>query len=319
MAFTDIWADTAQAGVTALPSITIRYTGNPNPADDLVTAVPVNGIINYPEHVQPLWTRDRGANTCTNCHSDTVLLDLRGTVAGTGRLVSYEELLIGDPVIDQATGLPVTRLENGVPVVVRNAPLVETSSGAANTAGQARKSRLTEILFGETLLAGSAARSAHPNPPAGAPDHSTMLNAAEKRVLVEWMDLGGQYYNDPFNPSSGVRTVATLSQASFEAQVLPILRTSCAAGCHQAIGSDPSVPPGSSFLRNRFVLTGQPEGDYNVTLTMISDTCNPASNYLLSRPSTVPHPAAGTGAVLPVGSANYNAIANWIATGCPNP
>ena len=30
---------------------------------------------------------------------------------------------------------------------------METSSSAANTAGLARKSRLTEILFGETLLA----------------------------------------------------------------------------------------------------------------------------------------------------------------------
>ena len=26
-----------------------------------------------------------------------------------------------------------------------------------------------------------------------------MLNAAEKRVLAEWIDLGGKYYNDPFD------------------------------------------------------------------------------------------------------------------------
>ena len=56
-----------------------------------------------------------------------------------------------------------------------------------------------------------------------------------------------------------------------------------------------------------------------MTLTMISNTCTPASNYLLMRPSTVPHPAGATtqtAPVLPVGSANYNAIANWIAGGC---
>ena len=55
---------------------------------------------------------------------------------------------------------------------------------------------------------------------------------------------------------------------------------------------------------------------------MISDTCNPAdpSNYLLSKPSTKPHPTGATGqmvAVLPLGSANYTTIANWIKTGCP--
>jgi len=75
---------------------------------------------------------------------------------------------------------------------------------------------------------------------------------------------------------------------------------------------------------SRFVLTGDVKGDYGVTLSMISNACNAASNYLLSKPSTVPHPpgAVGPGGapittpVLPVGSANYNKIASWIATGC---
>ena len=79
------------------------------------------------------------------------------------------------------------------------------------------------------------------------------------------------------------------------------------------------TPIGTSFRNNRFVLTGDPEGDYNVTLTMITDACTPASNYLLSKPSTVPHPPGAVGqttAILPVGSANYNAISNWIKGGC---
>jgi hypothetical protein len=145
-----------------------------------------------------------------------------------------------------------------------------------------------------------------------------LLNAAEKRLLAEWMDLGAKYYNDPFNGSSGVRTVATLSQATFEAQVYPLLKATCAANCHQAIGST-ATPAGTSFFQNRLVLTGDPDGDFNVTLTMIANACQPASNYLLSRPSTVPHPAGAVGqttAVLPVGSAGYNSIANWIASGC---
>lgn len=190
-----------------------------------------------------------------------------------------------------------------------------------NTAGQARKSRLTEILFGQTLLAGAGARTAHPNPPGTAPNHATMLNAAEKRLVAEWMDLGGQYYNDPFNPGSGVRTVTALSQASFETQVMPVLQASCASACHQAIGSDLVAGNGGSFRENRYVLTGSVEGDYGATLAMISNTCQPAQNSLLARPSTLPHPAGAAGQAappLPVGSAGYTAILNWIATGCTN-
>ena len=56
-----------------------------------------------------------------------------------------------------------------------------------------------------------------------------------------------------------------------------------------------TVAAGTSFQGNRFVLTGSPEGDFNVTLTMISDTCNPASNYLLSRPSTAAAPVGRDG------------------------
>ncbi len=319
--WTDHWADTAKAGVSARSTIALRYTGNANAADNLATAVPANGIINYPEHIQPLWTRDRGANTCTSCHSDPAKLDLRAGVAGTGRLTSYEELLMGDPVIDTATGLPRTRIEDGVPVIERGPALVDTSASEGEAIGLARKSRLTEILFGETLMAGSAARAAHPNPPAGAPNHATMLNAAEKRLIAEWMDLGGQYYNDPFSAGNNVRSISGLSEATFAEQVFPILRSTCASGCHQAVGSsEDGVAAGSSFAHNRFVLTGDPEGDYGVTLSMISNACTPASNFLLSRPSTVPHPAGAQGqgtAVLPVGSANYDAIANWIRTGCP--
>jgi hypothetical protein len=318
----DHWADTSQAGVTARPSITVRYTGNQNAADDLATAVPTNGIINYPDHIQPLWTRSRGPNgslTCTNCHSDPAKLDLRANQAGTGRLVSYEELLLGDPVIDQATGLPVTRLEDGVPVVVRNAALVENMGG--NALGFTRSSRLGEIMFGELLKASAEARNVHPNPPAGAPDHATLLNAAEKRLISEWMDLGGQYFNNPSASTSPVRTATALSRTAFDATVYPVIQANCVT-CHQPTGNAGAAQSGQSYLRNRYVLTGDAEGDYNVTLTMISNACNAPSNALLSRPSTLPHPAGAVGqtaAVLPAGSAGYSAIASWITSGCRTP
>jgi len=320
MTFTDIWADTTQTGVTARAPISMRYTGNTNAADDLTTPVPTNGIINYPDHIQPLWTKSRGtggANTCTNCHTDPAKLDLRANIAGTGRLTSYEELLLGDPLLD-AAGQPVTRIEDGVPVIVRGAALVDNMVGSD---GITRSSRLGEILYGENLKASAEARTLHPNPPAGAPDHSTLLNAAERRLVTEWMDLGGQYFNNVSASNSPVRVVRTLSEATFTSEVLPVLRTNC-VGCHQPRGSSGAASTATSFQRNRFILTGDAEGDFNVTLTMISNTCNAASNALLSRPSTVPHPARAAGqttAVLPTGSAGYTAIASWIARGCPTP
>lgn len=324
MDFTDVWADTAQGGVVARAPIQIRYTGNANPADDLQTLAPATtgthrGIINYPEHIAPLWSRARGpggAHTCTNCHTDAAVLDLRGTTSGTGRMTSYEELVMGDPIIDEDTGLPQIVVRDGEPMVERGAALVETSSSAANSAGGTRKSRLGEILYGENLMAGAGARTTHPNPPNTAPNHAAMLNKAELRLVTEWMDLGGQYYNDPFNPNGSVRYVNGLSESSFAATVQPILNRSCAASCHQAGNIDPAVPGGSTFRGNRFVLTGSTEGDFGVTLSMISNTCDAASNYLLSRPSSNPHPTGGTGPVLPVGSPDYQTIATWISSGC---
>jgi hypothetical protein len=109
-----------------------------------------------------------------------------------------------------------------------------------------------------------------------------------------------------------VRSVSALSQDSFVAQVQPVLQVQCTA-CHQAGVGNP---------RNRFVLTGSDTGDYNVTLSMVSNTCSSAANPLLARPSSIPHPAGDllqTRAVLPVGSAGYTQIAAWIARGCPTP
>ncbi len=320
MVSTDIWADTSKAGVTARASVALRYTGNASASDDLVTPVPTNGVINYPTHIQPLWTRDRGTNTCTTCHNISDHTDLSGTLGGDGRVTSYDRLMIGDPQLD-SSGRPEIFFDDGVPMLVRQAALVNTAASEGEALGLARKSRLIEILSGQSLMSDDAAKLAHPNPPSTAPDHSTMLNAAEKRLLAEWIDTGGKYYNDPFDPASGTRIMDTLDEETFIEQVYPILQGTC-AGCHQATGSTNTTTGATSFTDNRFVLTGDPDGDWGVTMTMISDTCHPPVDYLLARPSTIPHPDGATSqttAVLPAGGANYTAIANWIATGCQTP
>ena len=320
MVSTDIWADTTQSGVTARPAVALRYTGNASASDDLATAVPVNGVINYPTHIQPLWTRDRGTNTCTNCHNASDHTNLTATTAGDGRVASYDAVMIGDPQLD-SSGRPVIFFDDGVPMIQRLPALVNTAASEGEATGLARKSRLMEILSGQSLMSDAAAQAAHPNPPATAPDHSKMLNAAEKRLLAEWIDTGGKYYNDPFDPTSGTIMMNTLDEDSFIASVYPILQSTC-AGCHQARGSTNTPTGATSFTDNRYVLTGDPDGDWGVTMTMVNDVCHPPTSYLLARPSTIPHPDAATTqttAVLPAGSANYATIASWISAGCLTP
>jgi Hydrazine synthase alpha subunit middle domain len=292
MAFVDQWADTSK--VTPRDSITISYAGLP------AGTAPVNGILNYPDHVQPIWDRN-----CVGCHTAANKLDLTATISGTGRMTSYQELLLGDPLLD-ANGQPVTRLRDGELEVVRGPALVETMVNGAD--GMTRSSRLGEILYGETLKASAEARTAFPTP---ANNHTLLLTTAERRVVTEWMDMGGQYFNNVMASNSPAKRATALSRATFDSTVHPVLKAQCAA-CHQPAGSSGAASTGSSFARSRFVLTGSPMGDYNVTLSMISDTCTLNSNALIVRPSTSPHPSGA----LPAGSAGYTAIANWITSGC---
>ncbi|WP_088286769.1 hypothetical protein [Ideonella sp. A 288] len=317
----DAWADTTRPGVRAREAVALRYTGNTLATDDLATAAPQRGIVNYAEQIQPLWTRDRGAVTCVNCHTPASRLDLTTSIAGTGRLNSYERLLNGQPLIDAATGQPQTRLEDGVPVAVRGPALVDNGASQGEAIGLARKSRLVELLSGDTLMAGSGARSTYPAP--AALDHRTLLNRAEQRLLAEWIDLGGQYTNDPFDANGRPRGVTGLSEATFAQTVLPVLREQC-LGCHQPVGSTGATGTtggsGATPATNRLVLTGDAEGDFNVALSLVNDACNPARSTLLDRPSRVPHPSgalAQAAPVLPPAGAGYKAIAAWIAGGCP--
>jgi len=332
----DVWADTSQAGVQARNSISLKYFGNASSADDLdlgvdkagqkITPVRADGsiLINYPDHIQPLWSRSRGsggANTCTNCHNASAKLNLSGTTTGTGRLVSYESLLIGAPKLD-ASGKPVITMMEGVPMLSRKPALVENAASEGEVVGIARKSRLMEILSGQTLMGSSDARSEHPTPSgSGIPDHASLLNKAEKRLLAEWMDLGAQYYNDPFDANSGVRFVNMLDEEVFAQKISPILSSTCANGCHMAVGSGAGV----AFTDNRFVLTGNndssepDQGDYNMALSFVWDVCQASANPLLSRPSTIPHPLGKftqTQAVLPNDSTKFLTMLNWIASGC---
>jgi hypothetical protein len=148
------------------------------------------------------------------------------------------------------------------------------------------------------------------------------LSVAEKRIITEWIDIGGTYFNDAYNGTT-LRSVATqLSESVFACKVQPILQASCAS-CHQAFGGNgtSSGPANPNFAPNRFVLTGNTPADFGVTATMVTNIAAPDSSLLLLRPSriltdTPPHPGTATTPstpFLPSASANYSTIRAWIS------
>jgi len=299
--YSDYWTDATKAGRAADTGFTIDYSGAP--------VAPTNGIIDYPTHIQPIWNLARPTGACTSCHQDPATLDLRDTTAGTGRLTSYEELMVGDPVLD-ANGFPVIEVQDDELVVVR--------AEAQVNPGLSRGSHLVEVLFNQEL------RSDLPIS-ATTPDHSAMLNASEKRLVAEWIDVGGQYYNSPRDGSGALRGVTGLDENAFhtadpaDRDIHTILLDRCGA-CHQAVGQPGTGgAPNGGYTGARYVLTGQAEGDFNATLSMIGDVSNPPMTELLRRPASAgTNPTHAPGPILPVGDPDYNAICNWIQAGfCP--
>ena len=86
---------------------------------------------------------------------------------------------------------PQLTMENGavVPIVIPNpddadgnpVPPTTPTFSAPMTAGNARNSRFFSVMNN--------------------PTHAGMLSPAELRLLSEWLDIGAQYYNDPFLPT----------------------------------------------------------------------------------------------------------------------
>ena len=198
LVYEDLWTDEAAAGRLRDASATLAYA-------DLQTAAPVSqacqsdwdnlcrSVINYEQHIHPLWGRDRGINTCTACHTTVdaagmdripdAQLDLTDGASQqvTAHFRSYHELLFGDfeqevgadglqdiilpGPIDPDTGLPT---EIRIPV----APSMSASGARFSTRF------FTPFDPGES--------------------HEDRLDAAELRLISEWLDIGAQYYNDPF-------------------------------------------------------------------------------------------------------------------------
>lgn len=319
--FLDVWTPATDASgnpLTRGAPINISYaasTFNGIASPGLTTTAPglsADGaiVINYKDHIQPILNK-----SCTvSCHgvggSAQTILDLSDSVSGTGRVSSYDALMIGKPRLNP-DGTPVLIERGGEIMISREDPLVEP--------GLARATKLIMRIFAEGLKTPAEI---------AADAHTQYLNISEKRVIAEWIDLGGTYYNDPCltRNSNGscarFRTVTGLNQAAFEASVHPLMMTAC-AGCHVATGRLPGDPP---FQAKRLVLTGSVGPDFNVTVGMVNNVCTPAMSYLLRYPvstgdQTAVPPEPVHPQVLVTTSPLYTAILQWIsaaqaANGC---
>ncbi|HEY6124390.1 MAG TPA: hypothetical protein VIV63_07045, partial [Steroidobacteraceae bacterium] len=217
--FEEIWAP------GALPATSFAWSHQ-----DLATARPTNAscypvwtptcriTIHYqtigarPGHIMPLWTVDRvpadplGIDTngdgileptykCTSCHDRVSVVAavqlpaaslelLPGTACNAQNLYdnTYCQLLrprdelvldVGGNVVTAQSLIPLDA--NGQPTSI--VPLIT----APMTATNARGSRFFNVM--------------------NTAPHQGMLTPAELRLLSEWLDIGAQYYNDPFPPT----------------------------------------------------------------------------------------------------------------------
>ncbi len=220
--FDDVWTDPAVA--TPAPSIAWTY-GSPG----LSTPAPVRAsctsnwnstcrvIINYVEHIHPLWTLDRGVNTCTNCHAPPAVtgqmappagqLDLSGEPSPQEQLhlVSYRELFFVDGVEDFVGGLLIPRTTEAVVGTDPDtgAPIVEqrpVNALRSLAAGDARNS----WRFLDCFVADNNCRTGDPAGTGNTVNHRGLLTRSELRLITEWVDIGAQYFNNPF--ANGIPT-----------------------------------------------------------------------------------------------------------------
>ena len=143
---------------------------------------PVTGAVTYPQ-------------TCSNCHNrinpadmtvqlPAASLELDDEVSNEDalQLRAYRQMLFARPQLALVNGavvpveIPNPPDPDGTPVP----PTIPTFS-APMAVGNARGSRFFSVMNN--------------------PTHAGMLSTAELRLLSEWLDIGAQYYNDPFPPT----------------------------------------------------------------------------------------------------------------------
>jgi len=226
ISFFDDWVDPAVSDPT-LTAFSYNYA-------DLTSTAPISSqcqstwntlcrtTINYPDHIQPIWERSRpvldamgteiGNNQCTICHNSRDDMNQLQVPAGqleltnaasaeeANHLVSYRELLFNDLEQVLLNGALVDRQEQatdgaGNPIFETDADGNQILDGNGNPIPVL----VTFNIPSPMRVAGATASLAFFNPPSINVDHSGFLDPAELKLISEWLDLGAQYYNNPFD------------------------------------------------------------------------------------------------------------------------
>lgn len=208
LVYRDVWTDEVAAGRQADPDITLSYgdllTPRPvSPACEQNWTASCRTVLHYEDHIHPLWslprvTTDMMGNvisdfTCISCHSDRdaqnqlrvplAQLDLTDGLAPDvqDQFEAFRELLFGDVEVELNMGALQPRLvqvgvdpDTGDPIFDTVPVAPSMSAGGANASPR---------FFSRFAPGGT---------------HAGYLSDAELRMLSEWLDLGGQYFNDPF-------------------------------------------------------------------------------------------------------------------------
>jgi hypothetical protein len=192
---------------------------------DLTTASPTSfgcqqdwqalcrSVINYETVIHPLWneprwvfddagdpvidpdTGEQANNNCLNCHTPVNPVD------GTVRVPAGQLELQDGPSPDEPDQFHAYRellLTDNLQVIEGDALV-----NATRVIGQdAEGNDIVEfILTDAPARAGSAALSSEFFDPFNDPTnfHYNILSGAERRLIAEWLDVGAQYYNNPFD------------------------------------------------------------------------------------------------------------------------
>ena len=223
--FDDVWTDPAARTVDA--SFTYLYANLPTsvPSPATGSCVPwsskCRSVINYERNIHPIWQWDRGAGvTCIECHTNVDAmaapkvpdgqLDLSDGVSdiNADRFKSYQELFFADAgeTLDITGNLVNIQIE--VDVLDGNGLVIGTEFIddpnqrviASMSANGARSSYFIEKMTETELEAGRNLSTPVSDP--NYIDHSGFLSDDELRLISEWLDIGGQYFNDAFDPTA---------------------------------------------------------------------------------------------------------------------
>jgi Hydrazine synthase alpha subunit middle domain len=179
---------------TAFCRITIDYAASGTGATFLA-----------PAHIHPLWALDRGvtaanvSKTCTSCHTATRTQTASCTPVGTMTAVTVTFGVAPDGGLE----LDADPAQQATAQLRAYLQLVTTHTTPNFDYDRATCVPVrTDIQVPGSIASGSAAASPFfavlSGTSAGNLNHSGFMTPAELRLLSEWVDIGAQYYNNPF-------------------------------------------------------------------------------------------------------------------------